>query len=141
MDESRFVGGGVMKYNRQAFCDLEDKEKFEIVKKELSLETHNGTTKDDLLMLLDWTFNRLAKGDLRISDNQGWHEEQKNILAIGSFCTECEYAWNCLYPTIPFSDDCMLRGEKNDSDMKEIYKAIEVIRNHINNRRRCKNED
>lgn len=55
-----------MKYNRQAFCDLSDKEKLKIIKKELSLETHNGTTKDDLLMLLDWTYNRLAKGDLEV---------------------------------------------------------------------------
>ena len=57
-----------MKYNRQAFCDLSDKEKLKIIKKELSLETHNGTTKDDLLMLLDWTYNRLAKADLEVGE-------------------------------------------------------------------------
>ncbi|WP_411329263.1 hypothetical protein [Blautia hansenii] len=55
-----------MKYNRQAFCDLSDKEKLKIIKNELSLVTHNGTTKDDLLMLLDWTYNRLVKGDLEV---------------------------------------------------------------------------
>lgn len=55
-----------MKYNRQAFCDLSDKEKLKIIENELSLITHNGTTKDDLLMLLDWTYNRLIKGDLGI---------------------------------------------------------------------------
>ena len=55
-----------MKYNSQAFCDLSDKEKLKIIKDELSLVTHNGTTKDDLLMLLDWTYNRLIKGDLEI---------------------------------------------------------------------------
>lgn len=55
-----------MKYNRQAFCDLADKEKLKIVKDELSLVTHNGTAKDDLLMLLDWTYNRLVKGDLEV---------------------------------------------------------------------------
>jgi hypothetical protein len=43
---------------------LEDKKKLRIVKEELALETHNGTTKADLLMLLDWTYNRLIKGDL-----------------------------------------------------------------------------
>lgn len=53
-----------MKYNRQKFCDYSDKEKLRIVKEELELETHNGTTKDDLLMLLDWVYNRLIKGDL-----------------------------------------------------------------------------
>lgn len=55
-----------MKYNRQAFCGASDKEKLKIVKEELSLETHNGTTKNDLLMLLDWTYNRLVKGDLEV---------------------------------------------------------------------------
>ena len=54
----------MIKYNRQAFCDLKDKEKLKIVKEELSVVTHNGVTEDDLLMLLDWTYNRLVKGDL-----------------------------------------------------------------------------
>ena len=53
-----------MKYNRQAFCDLPDKGKLKIIGNELSLVTHNGTTKDDLLMFLDWTYNRLIKRDL-----------------------------------------------------------------------------
>jgi hypothetical protein len=55
-----------MKYNRQKFCDCSDKEKLRIVKEELALETHDRTTKDDLLMLLDWTYNRLIKGDLEV---------------------------------------------------------------------------
>lgn len=57
-----------MKYNRQKFCDAPDKEKLDIVKGELRLVTHNGTTKEDLLMLLDWTYNRLTKGDLEVSN-------------------------------------------------------------------------
>lgn len=55
-----------MKYNRQGFCDCSDKEKLRIVKEELALETHNGTTKADLIMLLDWTYNRLIKWDLEV---------------------------------------------------------------------------
>lgn len=55
-----------MKYNRQSFCDCSDKEKLRIVKGELALETHNGTTKEDLIMLLDWTYNRLIKRDLEV---------------------------------------------------------------------------
>lgn len=51
-----------MNYSRQEFCDLSDKEKLKIIENELSL----GTTKDDLLMLLDWTYNRLIKGDLEM---------------------------------------------------------------------------
>lgn len=68
----------MMKYNRQAFCDLKDKEKLKIVKEELSVVTHNGVTKDDLLMLLDWTYNRLVKGDLNdvtdinVGSNDDW---------------------------------------------------------------------
>ena len=83
-----------MKYNRQAFCDLKDKEKLKIVKEELSVVTHNGVTKDDLLMLLDWTYNRLVKGDLNdvtdinVGSKDGWipveerlPEEGKEVLA------------------------------------------------------------
>lgn len=55
-----------MKYSRQGFCNCSDKEKLRIVKEELALVTHNGTTKDDLIMLLDWTYNRLIKGDLEV---------------------------------------------------------------------------
>lgn len=53
-----------MKYSRQRFCDCSDKEKLQIVKEEVELETHNGTTKADLIMLLNWAYNRLIKGDL-----------------------------------------------------------------------------
>lgn len=55
-----------MKYNKQKFCDCSDREKLRIVKEELELETHNGTTKDDLIMLLDWIYNRLIKVDLEV---------------------------------------------------------------------------
>lgn len=55
-----------MKCNRQGFCDCSDKEKLRIIQEELELETHNGTTKDDLIMLLDWAYNRLIKGDLEV---------------------------------------------------------------------------
>lgn len=55
-----------LKYNKQKFRDCSDKEKLQIVKEELTLETHDGTTKDDLLMLLDWTYNILIRGDLEV---------------------------------------------------------------------------
>lgn len=57
-----------MKYNKQEFCDASDEVKIKIVEEELRLETHNGTTKDDLLMLLEWTYYRAIKKDL-CSDN------------------------------------------------------------------------
>lgn len=48
-----------MKYNPVAFGRLPNEKKARIVCEELSLATHNGTTKDDLLMMLDWCFHEL----------------------------------------------------------------------------------
>lgn len=59
-----------MKCDRQKFCDAPDKIKLDIVQNELRLVTHNGTTKDDLLMLLDWCYNRLIKGDLKAKQEE-----------------------------------------------------------------------
>lgn len=63
-----------MKYDKQKFCDAPNHVKIKIIKNELSLTTHNGLSKDDLLMLLDWCYNRLIKGDL---------EEQEETQSIG----------------------------------------------------------
>lgn len=46
------------KYNKEVFENLTHKRKLEVIQEELQLETHNGTTKDDLLMLLNYTYNR-----------------------------------------------------------------------------------
>lgn len=59
-----------MKYNRQAFCNSSDTEKNRIIEEEISLETHNGTTKDDLLMLLEWAYYKKNKQDSE--SNDGW---------------------------------------------------------------------
>ena len=48
-----------MKYNRMAFERHPNEKKAQIVCEELSLATHNGTTKEDLLMLLDWCFHEM----------------------------------------------------------------------------------
>ena len=48
-----------MKYNRMAFERNPNEKKAQIVCEELSLATHNGTTKEDLLMLLDWCFHEM----------------------------------------------------------------------------------
>ena len=52
-----------MKYNRIAFARHSTEKKAQIVCEELSLETHNGTTKEDLLMLLDWCFHEMYMCD------------------------------------------------------------------------------
>ena len=57
-----------MKYNRQKFCDMTSEEKLDLIKQELGLETHNATTKDDLLMIADWLYWRVMKGDLKVED-------------------------------------------------------------------------
>lgn len=50
-----------MKYNKQAFLKATDEDKMEIIKDEIGLETHNGTTKADLLMLIEWMYGKLAE--------------------------------------------------------------------------------
>lgn len=52
-----------MKYNPIAFGRLPNEKKARIVCEELSLATHNGTTKEDLLMLLDWCFHEMYMCD------------------------------------------------------------------------------
>lgn len=52
-----------MKYNKTAFLRLPDDKKAEIVCRELSLETHNATSKEDLLLLLDWCFHEQYECD------------------------------------------------------------------------------
>lgn len=52
-----------MKYNPVAFGRLPNEKKARIVCEELSLATHNGTTKEDLLMLLDWCFHEMYMCD------------------------------------------------------------------------------
>ena len=46
-----------MKYDRQAFENAPDDVKLRIIADEVNLETHNGTTKEDLLMLLKWIYD------------------------------------------------------------------------------------
>lgn len=41
-----------MKYNKEKYMELSEDKKLQIIEEEINLETHNGTTKDDLLMLL-----------------------------------------------------------------------------------------
>lgn len=53
-----------MKYNRQTFCNATDKDKIRLIKHEMELETHNGTTKEDLLMFIEWLYYRVIKKDL-----------------------------------------------------------------------------
>lgn len=41
-----------MKYNREKYNELSNEEKLQIIEEEINLETHNRTTRDDLIMLL-----------------------------------------------------------------------------------------
>ena len=76
-----------MKYNRQLFCISSDKVKNEIVEEELRLETHNGTTKDDLLMLLEWAYKKdLEKNDGWIPVDERLPEESGYYLTTHEDC-------------------------------------------------------
>lgn len=50
-----------MKYPKENWNELSDAQKMFGIKKELDLETHNATTKDDLLMMLEWLYNYRTK--------------------------------------------------------------------------------
>ena len=76
-----------MKYNRQKFCDMTSEEKLDLIKQELDLETHNATTKDDLLMIADWLYWRIVKDDLKVEDKI---VKEKSYLDEEIFLTELD---------------------------------------------------
>ena len=45
-----------MKYDN--WENMSDTAKIKAIQREIELETHNGTTKDDLLLLLRWLFDQ-----------------------------------------------------------------------------------
>lgn len=45
-----------MKYQKEQWIKKSDGIKLRTIKDELELDTHNGTTKDDLLMMLEWIY-------------------------------------------------------------------------------------
>lgn len=60
-----------MKYQKEQFDVLTPQRKLEVISEEINLATHNGTTKDDLLMLLEYCYNRCVNIDGNTSD--GYH--------------------------------------------------------------------
>lgn len=48
-----------MYFNKIAWMRKTDEEKAKIVCDTLSMITHNGITKDDLVMMLDWCFHEI----------------------------------------------------------------------------------
>ena len=92
-----------MKYNKQVFCDMTNEKKLDLIKQELDLETHNATTKDDLLMMVDWLYWRAMKGDLKPNkvirgkseekvkgDIWSWNEKNNEDWFNGTFSTREE---------------------------------------------------
>ena len=76
-----------MKYNKQVFCDMTNEKKLDLIKQELDLETHNATTKDDLLMMTDWLYWRIVKDDLKVEDKI---VKEKSYLDEETFLTELD---------------------------------------------------
>lgn len=81
-----------MKYNRQKFCEASDTEKMRIVGEELELETHNGTTKADLLMLLEYTHN-IAKQTQELKERDTG--AKMRITEIGVIRGQIQKALEC----------------------------------------------
>ena len=47
-----------MKYPKEQWLEKPEDIKIQTIQDELELETHNGTTKEDLLMMLRWLFDQ-----------------------------------------------------------------------------------
>ena len=48
-----------MKFDKEKFGNLPDEKKMELIKLYLGLATHNGITRAELLMLLDWLYRKV----------------------------------------------------------------------------------
>ena len=48
-----------MKFDREAFGGMSDEKKMGLIKLYLGLKTHNGITRAELLMLLDWLYRKV----------------------------------------------------------------------------------
>ncbi len=57
-----------MKFDKERFKWLPYEKKMGLIERELSLETHNATTRADLLMLLDWAYKKIKTDEKRIED-------------------------------------------------------------------------
>ena len=55
-----------MEYDKETFEWLPYEKKMGLIERELRLETHNATTRADLLMLLDWIFQKVKAEEKRI---------------------------------------------------------------------------
>lgn len=108
-----------MKYNKQVFCDMTNEKKLDLIKQELDLETHNATTKDDLLMMTDWLYWRIVKGDLKVEDKV---IEEEGVAPYCPNCGSGEYLHN---PDINRNKYCGQCGTKLDwSDIEDNYDSI-----------------
>lgn len=48
-----------MKFDREGFESMPDEKKMELIKLYLGLATHNGITREELLMLLGWLYRKV----------------------------------------------------------------------------------
>lgn len=72
-------------YNRLEWQRRTNEEKAESVCRALSLPTHNGFTKADLIMMLDWCFHQLYECDKPC----GAYQERCECLRILKGGAEC----------------------------------------------------
>lgn len=50
-----------MKTDKEKFDNLSDEKKMGLIKLYLGLATHNGITREELLMLLDWLYRKVEE--------------------------------------------------------------------------------
>ena len=115
-----------MKYPKEQWLSKPDDIKIRTIEEELELVTHNGTTKEDLLMMLRWTFQReqAAVEDMKrivdaVREKHGdetccfacKYDADMSITDSGSYANEC--------PGFD-RDDCFdWRGTQNECEIAE----------------------
>ena len=102
-----------MKYNKQKFSNMTYKEKLDLIKQELDLETHNATTKEDLLMLLEFLYYRNIEDKVL---------EEEGVAPFCPCCGSGEYLYNEDENRNEYCGQC---GIKLDwSDIEDNYDSI-----------------
>lgn len=102
-----------MKYNRQAFCDATDEAKTNLIKCEIDLETHNGTTKDDLLMMIEWLYDKATnQNSQKAPEFEGdGYDNNGNLIYDTWICPSCGKRYEVDYDDYKFCPEC---GQKID---------------------------
>lgn len=90
-----------MKYQKEQWLKQPEDIKIKTVQNELELETHNGTTKEDLLMMLRWLFEQFD-----IMEPEKWIPVTEGLPKMTD-----------KYGCVPFSDKVLVAQGVNDKQI------------------------